>query len=122
MYRKVFRGWFRCTVQYCNSKQTHIVCLRGGEIRNEAVIFRVFIKKLNVSIVFSVIFPPFPPVHCVNASKPSNQSKGLGGNIGCRDKLIVGHQNKSRLVIQYFWIKSSRLRHSSIMFLSTSSP
>ena len=39
----------------------------------------------------------------LNASKPSNQSKGLDGNIGCRDKLVQKVKSALQHVVLAPW-------------------
>ena len=40
----------------------------------------------NIVLASTYCFHDFRFKENLNASKPSDQSKGLGGNIGCRDK------------------------------------
>ena len=43
-------------------------------------------RSTRVAIPFFVAIPNRQKKENLNASKPSDQSKGSGGNIGCRDK------------------------------------
>ena len=64
-----FFGWSRWLTSFFEeSGAGNVACTLDGAV---GIIFITVSLKKNL-----------------NASKPSNQSKGLGGNIGCRDKTL----------------------------------